>query len=165
MSNIKLIANTLTLSSILLLSGCASTDYANLPVYRNIGVKHPSPLNGFTGGVFIEPFSNDYIELMQMRCSSYGGLDFSSQTTIHKNAIGEKVIQYKCNAANAKQSEAQPQLLSTPKPNVNTDRALPTIAPSTTSSFSFEDSKNKCVELGFKSGTEGFGKCVLQLSK
>ena len=28
-----------------------------------------------------------------------------------------------------------------------------------------EESKNKCLSLGFKQGTEGFGKCVLQLSK
>lgn len=27
------------------------------------------------------------------------------------------------------------------------------------------DAKRKCTDLGFKSGTEGFGKCVLQLSK
>ena len=30
---------------------------------------------------------------------------------------------------------------------------------------SLEDAKKKCSDLGFKSGTEGFGKCVLQLSK
>jgi len=28
-----------------------------------------------------------------------------------------------------------------------------------------DSAKSKCTELGFKSGTEGFGKCVLQLSK
>ena len=28
-----------------------------------------------------------------------------------------------------------------------------------------DDAKKKCSDLGFKSGTEGFGKCVLQLSK
>jgi len=32
-------------------------------------------------------------------------------------------------------------------------------------SISMEVAKQKCGELGFKSGTEGFGKCVLQLSK
>lgn len=30
---------------------------------------------------------------------------------------------------------------------------------------SIDSAKSKCVELGFKAGTEGFGKCVLQLSK
>lgn len=38
--------------------------------------------------------------------------------------------------------------------------------PQTNSSpITFENEKKKCLELGFKSGTEGFGKCVLQLSK
>ena len=32
-------------------------------------------------------------------------------------------------------------------------------------SNNIESAKNKCSDLGFKSGTEGFGKCVLQLSK
>jgi len=27
------------------------------------------------------------------------------------------------------------------------------------------DAKAKCLDLGFKNGTDGFGKCVLQLSK
>ena len=32
-------------------------------------------------------------------------------------------------------------------------------------SNNIESAKNKCSDLGFKTGTEGFGKCVLQLSK
>jgi hypothetical protein len=32
-------------------------------------------------------------------------------------------------------------------------------------SNNIESAKNKCSNLGFKTGTEGFGKCVLQLSK
>ena len=34
-----------------------------------------------------------------------------------------------------------------------------------TGSISMDVAKQKCGELGFKLGTEGFGKCVLQLSK
>lgn len=34
-----------------------------------------------------------------------------------------------------------------------------------TMKLSIEDAKKKCSDLGFKTGTEGFGKCVLQLSK
>ena len=37
--------------------------------------------------------------------------------------------------------------------------------PATSNSISIQDAKSKCSDLGFKSGTEGFGKCVLQLSK
>lgn len=32
-------------------------------------------------------------------------------------------------------------------------------------SASFSESKSKCIQLGFLEGTEGFGKCVLQLTK
>ena len=32
-------------------------------------------------------------------------------------------------------------------------------------SINIDDAKKKCSDLGFKSGTEGFGKCVLQLTK
>jgi len=36
---------------------------------------------------------------------------------------------------------------------------------SQSSNINIDDAKKKCSDLGFKSGTEGFGKCVLQLSK
>lgn len=40
-------------------------------------------------------------------------------------------------------------------------------APNTSqlNSLSIEDAKKKCLDLGFKTGTEQFGKCVLQISK
>ena len=37
--------------------------------------------------------------------------------------------------------------------------------PRAESSLPIDDAKNKCMDLGFKVGTEGFGKCVLQLTK
>lgn len=33
------------------------------------------------------------------------------------------------------------------------------------STSSLEDAKKKCVDLGFKTGTDGFGNCVLKLTK
>lgn len=42
---------------------------------------------------------------------------------------------------------------------------VPVVAPLITDRLSLDASKVKCGELGFKSGTEAFGKCVLQLSK
>ena len=39
------------------------------------------------------------------------------------------------------------------------------VAPPTTDRLSLDASKKKCADLGFKPSTEGFGKCVLQLSK
>jgi hypothetical protein len=54
--------------------------------------------------------------------------------------------------------EVQKQVTSTP-PNQNIS------APPESERLSFEASKRKCTELGFKPATEGHGKCVLQLSK
>jgi hypothetical protein len=45
------------------------------------------------------------------------------------------------------------------------DRSNQQIQEHRSSSFSFEDAKRKCLDLGVKTGTEQFGKCVLQLSK
>lgn len=41
----------------------------------------------------------------------------------------------------------------------------PNASPVQQNSTSMDNAKKKCSDLGFKSGTEGFGKCVLQLSK
>lgn len=66
-------------------------------------------------------------------------------------------IYYKCILAN--------------KPAVSADvlvdkqPLLPSSPPSQKNIPSLSDAKDKCGELGFKQGTEGFGKCVLQLSK
>lgn len=161
----KLILMPYGIAGALLLGACAANDYTHLPYYQKIGVKHPSPLNGFTGGVFVEPLSTDHIGLMQKRCSSYGGLDFSSQTTIHQSPLGEKVIEYKCNAANNKtQSPTLQSNFNTRTNSLNNNSNTPN-TPTSPTSTSIDDAKTKCVELGFKARTEGFGKCVLQLSK
>lgn len=45
-------------------------------------------------------------------------------------------------------------------PSINTNSTVPQ-----QNSSNIDDAKKKCSDLGFKTGTEGFGKCVLQLSK
>ena len=49
-----------------------------------------------------------------------------------------------------------------PEPYLNGAAQASTVSKS---SISMDDYKNKCKELGFKQGSEDFGKCVLQLSK
>lgn len=36
---------------------------------------------------------------------------------------------------------------------------------SSTNNMTFDQAKSKCIELGFKSGTESFGQCILKLAK
>ena len=54
-----------------------------------------------------------------------------------------------------------------PVHSVSVPQQEPVLAPQsvTNDRLSFDASKKKCAELGFKPATEGFGKCVLQLSK
>jgi hypothetical protein len=54
----------------------------------------------------------------------------------------------------------QPEVTKQVVPQVT----LPT-TPIKPAEVDLSDAKKKCSDLGFKSGTEGFGKCVLQLSK
>ena len=51
------------------------------------------------------------------------------------------------------------QLVKTTVPN----QSIPSASSKDVSNI--DNAKKKCSDLGFKSGTEGFGKCVLQLSK
>ncbi|WP_216185611.1 hypothetical protein [Polynucleobacter sp. MWH-HuK1] len=41
----------------------------------------------------------------------------------------------------------------------------PAYQPSPPATVGMDDAKKKCADLGFKSGTEAFGNCVLRLSK
>ena len=59
--------------------------------------------------------------------------------------------------------------LSTPKPAINIPQGNQP-SPSNNAAVSntgasIEDAKKKCADLGFKLGTEGFGNCVLKLSR
>jgi hypothetical protein len=47
----------------------------------------------------------------------------------------------------------------------NTPFVYPTTENSPAPALSLDSYKNKCKDLGFKQGTQEFGKCVLQLSK
>jgi hypothetical protein len=42
---------------------------------------------------------------------------------------------------------------------------VPAAQPRQTTGMEIEDAKRTCLDLGFKVGTEGFGKCVLKISK
>ena len=52
-----------------------------------------------------------------------------------------------------------------PAQNSRTNYAPSSSQSTANSGASLEDAKKKCADLGFKMGTEGFGNCVLKLSK
>lgn len=116
----------------------------------------PSPLNGYRGLIateFIAPSTSDMAAL----CQSLGGLDYSSireeETPSWKQA-GMNYRSYKCNG-----------LVVAPRSNPQTVVAPVSINTPVNNALSMQAAKDKCADLGFKLGTEGFGSCVLKLSK
>ena len=94
------------------------------------------------GGQFFNAKSS-----MESQCADFGGLNESSIKALSPRGFAE-YWSYQCNGLKQK--------------------AIPTQAPSQSNIENRVDvnsAKVKCTEIGFKSGTEGFGKCVLQLTK
>ena len=145
----KKFGKLLSCTRLLLFSSC--TVYHS---QSNLGTYTPSPSNNYSGLYGYEPFA-DTVGYMQTQCSAYGGLDFSSvrQSTDSKyvgNNLG-LVKAYKCYGPRT----LQPVPVYTPVPSPALPR--PTLG--------LEGAKSKCQDLGFKSGTEDFGRCVLKLSE
>jgi hypothetical protein len=117
----------------------------------------PSASNSFTGLIAGE-LSDPPVSSMVANCSYFGGLDYSSiksEETPSWKVTGYIYKSYRCLGPqksppqNASNQLSPPEQKSAPlsfKPNL-------------------EDAKLKCAELGFNSGTEGFGNCVLKLTK
>ena len=91
-------------------------------------------------------------------------LKFNQQPTSNRpvQQTSSEVDRLRAEAAAARQRQFEE------KPNQS---RLPSVAPAQvvtplyTDRLSLDASKKKCADLGFKPATEGFGKCVLQLSK
>jgi hypothetical protein len=77
-------------------------------------------------------------------------------------------VQYKPltnNAISANIQCSRDQIVATPTPLVSQPPEKDITSSTTNKNLAINKLRTRCVELGFKSGTEDFGKCVLQLSK
>ncbi len=130
------------------ISGCSVYDGAHY--HQWYGTYNPSLSNGYAGIIAYEPGA-DVTAFMQNKCAQYGGLDFSSvRDGTAPKMIGNNlgfVKQYRCYGPRPSPQNSAP------------------ITSNTQNLTSVDDAKRKCTDLGFKAGTESFGKCVLQLSK
>jgi hypothetical protein len=78
----------------------------------------------------------------------------------HENEVIR--LRAQAEAAKQKQQELEEQLQQARKQPAT---PVPAVVSPITDRLSLDASRVKCAELGFKPSTEGFGKCVLQLSK
>jgi hypothetical protein len=172
--------------------GCATNGVAD---YRSLGISadftEPRAGNSYKG-VLVETQSGSGNELARRAteiCNRFGGL--RNPPTLHsRNHIGWTMYSYQCNGPSASpvrqelnsaplqqelervraESEAAKKRQQELEEQLKQSREQPVIpvqavASPTTDRLSLDASKTKCAELGFKPATEGFGKCVLQLSK
>jgi hypothetical protein len=116
-----------------------------------------------TSGVF--SLAHTYL----IRDDGNGGKIFSSSDFGNYSDVTTVASQY-CQERRLGKAEITRQTLNAPSVKhyefkcMSITYAQPTpVTPS--NNISMDVAKQKCGELGFKSGTEGFGKCVLQLSK
>jgi hypothetical protein len=135
-----------------IISGCASNGVAD---YRTVGINErvvvePSASNAYKGIlVEISPSREGVLEHRANEiCSRLGGLKVRPAYS-HTVPLGWKSYNYQCNGFILVQQYAPREpILQNQQQGISIDLA-----------------KSKCSELGFSQETEGFGKCVLQLSK
>ncbi len=146
------------IGAVIILTGCSTTavgDYRSPEVNANFVIE-PTARSNYRG-VLVE-FSSATAEELMIRaaeiCSVRGGLR-SEPTYFSNNVLGWRFYNYQCNGP-------RPVQLLQP---VQQQPIVRQPVEALQSSVSLEQAKLKCTELGFKEGTEGFGKCVLQLSK
>jgi len=176
------------LSGIVFATGCAvqSGGYR----HSQYGTYDPSPSNNYSGKISYEPFA-DYLSYMISQCAPYGGLLLDSVKDTVTKAFANNfgfAKEYQCkgpppaprvvnvqparvpenlpsDAESPKQqekampAEKQPNLQQTPPASsMHSETAKRAV-------MSLGAAKAKCGELGFRTGTEAYGKCVMRLSR
>jgi hypothetical protein len=140
-----------------LLIGCATSgvaDYRSTGINENV-VLEPTIGNGYKGVLVEMPPSPEGALLTRAHeiCSTRGGLLEAPRYT-HSVPIGWKFYSYRCSGV---------QRVAPPAPNL-VEQTQPRTPPANPS-VGMVEAKSKCIELGFKVGTEALGNCVLKLSK
>jgi len=162
--NFKLIALLATLMA----PACGGYRISGIP-----GTYLPSVNSSLEGSFSMTPGQNfeEAKSAIRNACSDLGGLDensISQYTPEHVviNLGGSSWFRYKCvgKSTNKNYDRSESNKNKYDSSIVNKTQPSSDYTPST-STISIEDAKKKCLEIGFKNATEGFGKCVLQLTK
>lgn len=118
----------------------------------------PTERTGYWGGLATGKDITDAQRLARSEhnCAMLGGLK-SAPTYTGENLSGVVFYRYQCKGplSVTDQSKTLPSIVTIPSHNESSNQP----------NSIFDTAKLKCIELGFKAATEGFGKCVLKLSK
>ena len=142
----------LPIISVFLLTACGVMSHRN-PGTSSQYIYEPTQNNNYSGTLIV--FSGNEPEALATAkdiCASKGGLK-SPPTLSYKRTLYD-VFGYSCNGPTQ-------AIISSPVTPMVNQQSNALVNPST----GINEAKSKCNDLGFKQGTEGFGKCVLKLSQ
>jgi hypothetical protein len=138
-------------AALLLLVGCTSLVFEDSSPSRVIIQGHSSNPNSFA-----------YTEA-QSYCNKYGAnAVFNKKIDGEAYRISKGCTRWCGSEYNYYEFSCEKNI---PKRSLETPKSQIPIAPAPSQPVELDVAKKKCSDLGFKSGTEEFGKCVLQLSK
>lgn len=141
------------------------------------GSYFPSPRTNFVGVVYVSSGGGLKIAKPSMasECNKHGGLIETSIVELSNPGViinigGLSRFKYQCHPPkspinNTPNNEVMRQNFQTNSPPSFEGRVQMIESPNVKSPMTLIEAKEKCGDLGFESGTERFGKCVLQLSK
>jgi hypothetical protein len=162
--------NTIFLVAVLGLSACGTNGVRDFSSFDST-LREPTAANGYWGTLGVLGYAKDadVLALANQICSTRGGL-LTAPFPVRR------VTNYQCKGFKPQVTQApaqDPQVKTTSAPvqekQINApiqlvEQSKPAVAEKV-DRLSLDASKQKCTELGFKPATEGYGKCVLQLSK
>lgn len=152
--------NILKLAVLILIAnfwGCSTLDQNSLCSECTA----PTRSNGWTGKFMtLSTDSNEIERHAQKLCVPLNGL--KSKPYLYNKTPTYDRYSFVCNGFPEPKFVAEPTNIA---PQQQPQPSTTYIQNSETTKSKIEEAKIKCNELGFKANTEGFGKCVLQLSK
>ena len=165
--------NTIFLVAVLGLSACGTIrDFSSF----DSTLSEPTAANAYYGSLGVLSYSEDadIRSRAEQICSTRGGLLTAPRPK--RLGLGGQILGYQCKGfkpqvPQAPSPDAQVKTTSAPVQEKQINAPIQLVEqskPAVTEKFdrlSLDASKRKCTELGFKPATEGYGKCVLQLSK
>lgn len=140
------------LFAVVILTGCATQEPESVMCSRCIT---PSAANSYSAFFSVRTDTQpDLAAIASRSCARFNGVKVHPYVKEHYALYDW--YSFQCNGYEAKKTpvvQAAKQEVMQQQPNTEESKTI------------LDDAKKKCVDLGFKVGTEGFGKCVLRLSK
>jgi hypothetical protein len=132
------------------------TESCSVPFDANTYSYQPDQESNYYGQLVVNPYT-DFVSSIQNECTRIGMvLEPGSPKIKNINGSSERSIGYHCiKKSDEDLPEVEASKIKVDNPTIQ-NQHVP---------ISINGAKERCMDLGFKAGTEKFGKCVLELTK